>query len=584
MLKYKHLLLFVFIFLFTFSGNTAIETASAATIDITQPDGTTYSQNSGSLKIIYKNATINNVVLPPVQINSVWMVSLEEVFKNGLNCQYVYNEETGEIIIKSPAGEKSVYLTLGSTEATDMTDTFELEISPLLAKNIETGEQGIIVPVENVLDILGYDAVISSNNLTITTYMTYYKRAADASYDETIYNNVLSGVVIKKLPDSSSLRTVETVTGNTCKSADVSFQVEAESNAVTIKLSKTKNAIGNIEKSFASGSVTKIKLWETDDYITCLKVWFNPKYQYTKKKTGIGAILTSVSLSFSLKIVLPQNVSFEKVTTTDQYWNKRFVITIPGNHVSYYKTNKPLKNSSRIKKYTVAKSGKNTKITVNTTKLQGYKLTKKDGYFIVTVDEPKKIYKYIILLDAGHGGKDSGAVSYGVKEKNLNLSIIYDKAKAYFEDNSSPVKAYWTRHNDTFVNLYQRPKLVKEYQADLFISLHMNSSTSSRANGTEIYYSSNNNKTLSNGLSSRLFAKKMLNTLIGSLGSKNRGVKQAGFVVNKYNTVPSILIELGFVSGSSDRKKLKTQAYQKKAAKAIYTGVTNVCRLYPTGR
>ena len=81
-----------------------------------------------------------------------------------------------------------------------------------------------------------------------------------------------------------------------------------------------------------------------------------------------------------------------------------------------------------------------------------------------------------------------------------------------------------------------------------------------------------------------LVAKKMLSTITTDLGTSRRGVKQAGFVVIKHNTVPSVLIELGFISSRKDSKKLRQSAYQTRAAKTIYRGVSNVFRSYPTGR
>lgn len=208
-----------------------------------------------------------------------------------------------------------------------------------------------------------------------------------------------------------------------------------------------------------------------------------------------------------MKALIPDGVKAEKITATDRYWNKKFYIIVPGNHVSFYKNNKPIDNSSAIKKIEVNKtSGGDTRIIVTTTKLQGYKIDKKDGYFTVKVGSPNSIYKNIILLDAGHGGKDSGARFGSLYEKNLNLEILYTRARKYFESNTSNVKAYWTRHNDTFINLYTRPKLSKTYRADMFLSLHMNSASNRTANGTEVYYSSRNNKVTSTGLYSKKMA------------------------------------------------------------------------------
>lgn len=98
----------------------------------------------------------------------------------------------------------------------------------------------------------------------------------------------------------------------------------------------------------------------------------------------------------------------------------------------------------------------------------------------------------------------------------------------------------------------------------------MNYSTSKRAKGTEVYYSKVNNKKSFSGLNSKIFATRMRNTIVNDLHTTNRGIKQAGFVVIKRNTVPAVLVELGFVSNPRERGKLKTSTYQTKAAKSLY--------------
>ena len=284
-------------------------------------------------------------------------------------------------------------------------------------------------------------------------------------------------------------------------------------------------------------------------------------------------------------MALPDNVKFSKIKTTDQYWKKRFLIVIPGKQKNFYKENPPYKNSSGIKNISIKEtSAGNTQIIVNTKSLKGYKLLSCENGFTVNIGSPKKIYRNIIMLDAGHGKKDSGATAAGVKEKNLCLDILYNKAKEYFDSTSSNVKAYLTRHDDTFINLYQRPKYSKRYSADLFLSLHMNFSTSKKAKGTEVYYSKVNNKRSFSGLNSKIFATRMRNTIVKNLHTKNRGIKQAGFVVIKRNTVPAVLVELGFVSNPRERGKLKTSTYQMKAAKSLYKGVSETFKKYPTAR
>lgn len=120
--------------------------------------------------------------------------------------------------------------------------------------------------------------------------------------------------------------------------------------------------------------------------------------------------------------------------------------------------------------------------------------------------------------------------------------------------------------------------------ADLFISLHMNSASNSSANGTEVYYSPSNNGARFSGITSKSMATMFKDNLVSNLGMKSRGVKSAGFYVIKRNTVPAVLIELGFLSGSSDYGKLTNPSFQANSAQVIYDTINEIFNTYPTGR
>ena len=219
-----------------------------------------------------------------------------------------------------------------------------------------------------------------------------------------------------------------------------------------------------------------------------------------------------------------------------------------------------------------------------TSKLQGYKIHTKDNYIWIDVGNPKNIYKNIVVLDCGHGGSDPGAQSGGYNEKDITYSILYTYAKSYFNSAESDVKAYWSRYNDTFVTLSDRAAYANSIGADLFISLHMNSATNTAAKGTEVYYSTNNNTKQKNGLTSQKMASLFESNLVSAMGTVNRGVKTANYTVIYKNTVPAVLIELGFISNSSDRANLVDTTFQKKAAKNIYQTTRQIFQQYPTGR
>ncbi len=168
----------------------------------------------------------------------------------------------------------------------------------------------------------------------------------------------------------------------------------------------------------------------------------------------------------------------------------------------------------------------------------------------------------VIVIDAGHGGSDPGAVSNGLREKDLTLSVALktrDKLEAL------GYKVIMTRATDSFPSLGDRYKLANAQSADAFISIHINAATAG-ASGIETFY------TPKSGQDRAGFAKSIQDELINSLGAKNRGVKTANFAVIKNTNMVSILTELGFITNVNEAKQLSTDSYQEKAAAAIANG------------
>lgn len=561
------------------STANAAKTYADAAVSIEQNDEYTDIADDNSLKVYYNKTLYDNNTFPGIRVDDVWMVPVKEFLSDELGCTYYLSQNDTKLTITNKYGNKQIQTYIGSTELTVGSSVVNMDEPVIKARNSEnTSEETIYVPASKVIQNLGYGYESTATSLNVTDIISYYKKSDQIWYEDP-YTNAINSIICTKNSDNNAIVQVSAL--NQIKSENVS--VTAGDNSIEYIYAKSKNLLGDIKETISDSDVIKsLEVWEDKNSATHIKVTFDGKYITNKSISSNVFTLTFTKASFSMKTLIPDGVNAAKITATDRYWNKQFYIIIPGNHVSFYKTNKPINNSSAIKKIAVNKtSNGDTRIIVTTTKLQGYKIDKKDGYFTVKVGSPNNIYKNIILLDAGHGGKDSGARFGSLYEKNLNLEILYTRARKYFESNTSNVKAYWTRHNDTFINLYTRPKLSKTYNADMFLSLHMNSASNRSANGTEVYYSSRNNKVTSTGLYSKKMASMMLNSVLDGVNSKNRGVRQAGFVVNKYNTVPSVLVELGFITGNKDYPNLKKAAYREKAAKALYDGVEKIFKKYP---
>lgn len=167
-----------------------------------------------------------------------------------------------------------------------------------------------------------------------------------------------------------------------------------------------------------------------------------------------------------------------------------------------------------------------------------------------------------VVIDPGHGGYDPGAVYGGYNEKDITL-LISQKLKKYLE--KAGIKAYMTRSDDRFISLAERVEISNSIRPAMFVSVHVNAlATNPKMDGLQTYYYS------SNGLK---IAQVTHNQLLQDVGMVNRNIRRARFWVTKYTAAPSILAELGFMTNSTERKKLASSSYQDKLAKSLAKGI-----------
>lgn len=175
------------------------------------------------------------------------------------------------------------------------------------------------------------------------------------------------------------------------------------------------------------------------------------------------------------------------------------------------------------------------------------------------------LFKKRIVIDAGHGAKDPGAMYHGISEKDVNLAVSL-KVKQKLIARGATV--LMTRDDDTFIELHDRSKLANNNDTDLFLSIHFNAHPSSDVNGIETYWHNEHESENSERLATNL-----QNALISNTNANSYGVKSAGFVVIKHTKVPSALVELAFLSNTDDAEKAKDPIYQETLANALVEGI-----------
>ncbi|WP_179320187.1 N-acetylmuramoyl-L-alanine amidase [Winogradskyella helgolandensis] len=219
--------------------------------------------------------------------------------------------------------------------------------------------------------------------------------------------------------------------------------------------------------------------------------------------------------------------------------------------------------------------------------------------------------KFVVVLDAGHGGHDSGNVGNGHSEKNIALKVTLEVGKEL--EKNPDIKVIYTRKTDVFIELHERANIANRADADLFVSIHCNAH-SSQASGTETFVLGEKNtgrnfevakkeneviflednyeenyagfdpsspeSTVAITIEQEVYveqsivlARKIEDNFINKAKRKSRGLKQASLLVIRNTYMPSVLVEVGFLTNNSEGNYLNTKAGQSKMASAIKTAI-----------
>ncbi len=184
------------------------------------------------------------------------------------------------------------------------------------------------------------------------------------------------------------------------------------------------------------------------------------------------------------------------------------------------------------------------------------------------VSPPRKL----IVLDAGHGGQDPGALGRQLKEKDVNLMITLQVGKLLEQQG---IKVEYTRNDDSYVGLEERSNIANKLNATLFVSIHNNANILSAPRGTETYYYAPlDNTGLHIQRDERFRLAQLLQTqLVEKLQTQNRGVKEGNLAILRNTMMPSALVEVAFISNPNEEALLKTNDFKNRAAEAIANGI-----------
>ncbi|MFP3155881.1 N-acetylmuramoyl-L-alanine amidase [Lachnospiraceae bacterium ZAX-1] len=277
-------------------------------------------------------------------------------------------------------------------------------------------------------------------------------------------------------------------------------------------------------------------------------------------------------LEHQMRITLPSGMTEEDIAIRCDYVQQLVTITIPGIDENYFYDHPLLGSSNHIDDLMIGSDIGVGVIEITLDQVYEIQSSVQNSCLYLDFMLPHDLYEKVVVVDAGHGGTEPGAVKQGVLEKGINLAIVLELKKLL--DENGKIKVYYTRTEDVSVSLDQRVQLANKADANLFVSVHSNSTKDgkmSNYHGTEVMY---DEEKADEEMGSMQFSEIMLSETVATLGSKNDGlIRGHNIYIIRTSQVPVALVEVGFMTSLEELESLQNEEYQKKAAQGIYNGI-----------
>lgn len=359
------------------------------------------------------------------------------------------------------------------------------------------------------------------------------------------------------------------------------------------RLSNPDRLIIDIENSFSAIGVKAADIlgkyaysirtaqFDEDTSRIVLDVDGNFDYSVEKNEKDIKIILSEAGYNNvryenhdHARLILKKNSNIDSkaivMNSYDDYRNKKYTIVFNGDYSGIYGSGEYKIGDTYLESVIIQTFEGNTELIFREKSIYAYVIEEDEDNIYIYVRDPRDVYDKVVLIDAGHGDHDPGAIQNGVVEKNVNLAVS-NKLFALLEADKD-IKVYSTRSDDTFLTLQERAKMADEV-ADLFISIHSNSMDNKNISGVQIFYP---NPADERGSISKNIASILMNTVTSATGLSNRPAQQSmgyEFVVLKKSNVPACLVEMGFLTNWSDAQKLSSEEGQNQIAQGLYNGI-----------
>ncbi len=276
-----------------------------------------------------------------------------------------------------------------------------------------------------------------------------------------------------------------------------------------------------------------------------------------------------IVITHQMQLELPSGADASNVEVVHDLIERRIDIRIPGADKNYIYDYMVLGESGDMESLDYFSEGDSGTVALTMDKVVEADYSFDENYLYLDFLSPAEMHDRIIVVDAGHGGGAPGAVSGTHYEKNITLAIVQQLKKLFDEADDPQIGVYYTRLDDTNPSLSDRVGLANELNADLFVSVHINSLKGNPGvEGVEVMYDELAPDT---AFDTKDFAQICLDEQVAALGAKKRRLIDGNKIYIIRNSIaPAALIEVGFMNNPNELARLTDPGYQKKSAQGIY--------------
>ena len=595
----KYIIILIFLFMFIFS-TTVYATIEYVCLNLNY-DGANHQYVNQKVNLYINGKEMKNLTMPPVIFDNFTLVPAREVFEE-VGAKVQWDANTYRVTIDY--NNKNVILKIGDKNATVNNTSTSMSIPAKIINN------KTMIPLRFVSSSVGLNVLWDSKTRTASvneilsniTSVNLPKTSADGKFVINL-DKEANGINHMILTENGRRLVVDV---NKCGIKTVSNNMGASNFAVSkVRLGENDNTARvvfdlkgdfqynvqlsedkkSIEVNFVNNS-NETSEKETEA-VTESPIWSGENNNETEQTTGSDqTVLNSASGEisydiYSTSLAIKKNggtFNLNSVEHIDDYNNGIYKVVFHGDYRNFVRNSSIAVNDHNFSEIQISVTEEALKVTFNEKSVLAFNVLEDEKNIYIKNLHPKAKYKNIVVLDAGHGGHDTGAMSQGYVEKSITLDIV-NRVMVLLE-NDPDIKGYATRTTDFYPSFEDRNNLGNTV-GDIFVSVHINSASSEKANGTEVFYYNMDDISSSRGISSSLLAQTILENLLEKLESFDRKVKRENFIVLRQSTVPATLCEIGFITNADEGAKLNSPEYRQLAAEAIYESVKELFEKYP---